>query len=29
MKNLIEDIKEDMIYKLESGIDCHIDDLHG
>ena len=33
MKNLIEDIKEDMIYKLESccttlGIDCLIDDLH-
>ena len=28
MKNLIEDIKEDMIDKLECGIDCLIDDLH-
>lgn len=28
MKNLIEDIKQDMIDKLECGIDCLIDDLH-
>ena len=28
MENLIEDIKQDMIYKLECGIDCLIDDLH-
>ena len=28
MENLIEDIKQDMIDKLESGYDCRIDDLH-
>ena len=28
MDELIEDIKQDMIYKLESGIDCLFYDLH-
>jgi glycerol-3-phosphate O-acyltransferase len=28
MENLIEDIKQDMIDKLESGYDCYIEDLH-